>query len=345
MIPHLISLTHRSGHHSQYSGSTPITQFLPGKVISPNLRSFFPYRLRKFLAQRRSSPYSSTSVAKESQLIYQMIRHRNGIAFFLHAEHDFYYSGFVSRVLGWRTLGWFHYPPKQLEKLFPNPLFLKRLDRCLCVGSNQVSYLKQVLGHERVNFLPLGVDTEFFAYKYSIDPHPQCLFVGQHLRDFGLLGDVLRALKSVFPQLESTAVLRADYQSLLPDFSWLNRRSGISDEELREMYQMASCLLLPLIDSTACDAILEAIACGLPVVTTDVGGVRDYLNDDCAILCPPGDVQSMVQAAYRLLTDPETNGRMRRAAREQALKFSWKAVADQFTGILERDYSFEMRVK
>ena len=50
-------------------------------------------------------------------------------------------------------------------------------------------------------------------------------------------------------------------------------------------------------------SILEAMAAGLPVISTDVGGVKDIVTDN-GTLVPPGDIAAMAQAMVQLYTDP-----------------------------------------
>jgi len=64
--------------------------------------------------------------------------------------------------------------------------------------------------------------------------------------------------------------------------------------------------------------VLESMSCARPVVATDVGGIRDAL-DDCGILCKPGDVQALADAVTRLLLDDDLRVRLGRKARERVL--------------------------
>jgi glycosyltransferase involved in cell wall biosynthesis len=52
------------------------------------------------------------------------------------------------------------------------------------------------------------------------------------------------------------------------------------------------------------NVLLEAMACGVPIVATDVGGVRSILPDGWKHLCAPGDVRGMADSIVALLGDP-----------------------------------------
>ena len=89
-------------------------------------------------------------------------------------------------------------------------------------------------------------------------------------------------------------------------------------------------MVLPLLDCTANNALIEAIACGLPVVSNDVGGIRDYTRNTFADLLPVGDVEGMSNAILRLVDDLEERkkkGILARLFAQQNL--SWERIAVQ----------------
>jgi glycosyltransferase involved in cell wall biosynthesis len=68
-------------------------------------------------------------------------------------------------------------------------------------------------------------------------------------------------------------------------------------------------------------AILEAMACGVPVVSTDVGGVREVVEESVTgFVVPPLDPRAIARAALRILDDPALRARMGRAARQRAVE-------------------------
>jgi glycosyltransferase involved in cell wall biosynthesis len=65
-------------------------------------------------------------------------------------------------------------------------------------------------------------------------------------------------------------------------------------------------------------AVLEAMACGRPVVATDVGGVREAVKD-CGIVVPPRDAQALGNSVATLLSDDDTRRDMAQRARKRVL--------------------------
>jgi glycosyltransferase involved in cell wall biosynthesis len=74
-------------------------------------------------------------------------------------------------------------------------------------------------------------------------------------------------------------------------------------------------------------SVLEAMACGLCVVSTNVGGIRYLLNDQQdSLLVPPDDPQAMASAVWRVLSNPGFSGRLSAQARAKAEGFDWLSV-------------------
>jgi glycosyltransferase involved in cell wall biosynthesis len=91
--------------------------------------------------------------------------------------------------------------------------------------------------------------------------------------------------------------------------------------------QSLDVFVLPSLAEGTPNSVIEAMAHGLPVIATEVGGIPDLLSADSGILVPPGDAAALAEAMRRLASDPELLARMGRAARARYLKlFSPQAV-------------------
>lgn len=78
--------------------------------------------------------------------------------------------------------------------------------------------------------------------------------------------------------------------------------------------------VLPSFAEGTSKSVVEAMAHGLPIIATSVGGLPDLLTPDAGILVPPGDSSALAEAMQRLASDSELRTRMGRAARERYLK-------------------------
>jgi glycosyltransferase involved in cell wall biosynthesis len=91
------------------------------------------------------------------------------------------------------------------------------------------------------------------------------------------------------------------------------------NDQLRAIYSRASVAVVPLTENSHASgitAILEAVLAGIPVVTSDVGGLRSYFDDSEMVFVPASDAEALRAAIIRVIT--ERNASLAMAARAQA---------------------------
>ena len=100
-----------------------------------------------------------------------------------------------------------------------------------------------------------------------------------------------------------------------------------SPEEKNAFMQAVDVFVLPTLAEGTPNSIIEAMAHGLPVIASAVGGIPDLVTPDSGILIPPGDRQALANAMTRLATNRELRAQMGRQARARYEKlFSPEAV-------------------
>jgi len=176
--------------------------------------------------------------------------------------------------------------------------------------------------------MPHGVDTLCFTPGDSAARRSgHCLFVGTHLRDFDTLREVILKINRADQHISFTIVTSREHFPLFEHLHNVSLLSSVSEQKLLELYQTATLLLLPLLDSTANNAILEAMACGLPIITSAAGGIGMYLPQEAGMLLPLGDASLMAQKTIELIYAPPRLAAMSHAARSTAESFDWKIIA------------------
>jgi len=104
----------------------------------------------------------------------------------------------------------------------------------------------------------------------------------------------------------------------------------LEHSRLVAQYKRADILVSPSLSDASSMPAIEAMAVGLPVVATRVGGVPELVQDGrTGLLVNPGDPDALADAISRLLVDEELRRSMGRAGRERAAReFSWERVAN-----------------
>jgi len=83
-------------------------------------------------------------------------------------------------------------------------------------------------------------------------------------------------------------------------------------------------------------SILEAMACGLCVVSTNVGGIPYLLNnEEDALLVPANDPEAMAAAVHRILTEPDLAVRLSKNARHKVDQFDWSVILPKWEALFE----------
>jgi len=84
-------------------------------------------------------------------------------------------------------------------------------------------------------------------------------------------------------------------------------------------------------------SVMEAMALGIPVVTTSVGGIPWlFVNEEEGIMVPDADIPDMVDAITRLMENPEQAARISRQARLKAESWDWEKVRQRWAALLQK---------
>lgn len=111
----------------------------------------------------------------------------------------------------------------------------------------------------------------------------------------------------------------------------------LDGDALPALYRTADLMLNPSTVDNMPNSLLEALASGVPVVSTDVGGIPHIVrHEHTALLVAPGDPEAMAASALRVLRDADLAARLRSHGRQAAQAYAWPRVRDRLFAVYAR---------
>lgn len=117
----------------------------------------------------------------------------------------------------------------------------------------------------------------------------------------------------------------------------VNFTGRIDNDQLPKLYAQADCMLNPSTADNMPISILEALASGVPVVSTDAGGIPDLVtHEQTALLVPVGDPDALAVQALRVLQDRAMATQLRKQGLAHVQQFAWRKVHVQWMDVYRR---------
>ena len=321
--------------HGDHSGYTRLAKYIERSILIKAHRSEprqFIERAAVWMLDSRSAArwYRMGSLKLEWRAWWLIQTGFRGLIHFMWAERDW---GFLDQIpTGSRPIlcATFHSCPDTLAEVIRNTRRLQAFAAIILMSEVQRPFFESHgVIEERIHVIPHGVDCAYFSPAPSARSRRfTVLSVGSYRRDFMLLRKVCRMLESyddICIKVVASKQKAGEFQHLRN----LSVVSDISDDDLRASYREASCLLMTLNEATANNAVLEGMACGLPIVSENVGGIAEYTGIHCAKLCAPSSAEALTESILMLYKNPDMVARMGLLARERAKELDWPLVAEQ----------------
>jgi len=221
--------------------------------------------------------------------------------------------------------------PRRVQRLFSSA------DRVIAPSN----YLKEGMKPycDSIALLRYGVDIDEFQYRHRDNPKPKLVTLRSihEIYNPPLAPKVLGCILDKYPDA-SLVMMGANKH----DGSWEKTEQTISDLGITDKVKMTGriprhevpinlndadiYLNTPNIDNTPL-SIAEAMACGLCIVSTNIGGLPYIMNDEeNALLVPPNNPEAMATAVLRILEERGLASRLSLNARREAEQYSWSTV-------------------
>lgn len=228
--------------------------------------------------------------------------------------------------------------PYYVMAAFLETLCLKKADGIVAISNYTHELTKNLVQKSWV--VPNAVDSRFFEIVARPSRVPRVLFVGtlnQRKNPMGLI----RACAEMLRRRECTLVLAGrvddsscymrECQKLIGSLPGVEILGHIGRDELMKEFARASLLVLPTFEDNCPMVVLEAMAAGVPVAASRVGGVPDIVShQETGLLFDPNDILEMEAGIRRLIHDEALREAMGRCGRQRAMeRFSPRVVAER----------------
>lgn len=204
-----------------------------------------------------------------------------------------------------------------------------------------------------IEVIPNFIDTERFArmnkqhFKQALCPEGEKLLVHvSNFRPVKRAGDVVQIFHRLREEgLPVKLLLVGDgpdrdvVQRLARDLGvYADVRFLGKQEPVEEILSIADVFLIPSGSETFGLAALEAMACSVPVVSSDIGGLPELnIDNETGFLCPLGDIDAFTDRTRRILLDETLHARLAAAARRRAVEsFDQNRIVPQYEAYYER---------
>ena len=168
-------------------------------------------------------------------------------------------------------------------------------------------------------------ENESFKQEYKLFDKPIVLFVGNLIKR-----------KNADSLLEAKKIANSDYYLVIvgdgPLFKKLKKKAEEEDvrdviftgsrNDVEDIIPSCDILILPSFSESFGLVLIEALACGKPVIGSDVGGISEIINEDVGLLVNPNKISSIANAIDNLVNDEDLRYVLSLNARNRALDFS-----------------------
>ncbi|WP_299592100.1 glycosyltransferase family 4 protein [uncultured Microbulbifer sp.] len=216
----------------------------------------------------------------------------------------------------------------------------RRLKHIVTVSTQSYNDIVEQFGvaPSRLKLIYNGIDTELFKPQPQEIPNPWQIMTtasaDQPLKGLRFLLQALAQLRNRYPELTLLVVgkLREGGATakLLKELRLqgsVRFVSGISNQEMVEHYTSSSMVVCPSLYEGFGLPAGEAMACGVPVISSDGGALPEVVGD-AGIVVPAGDSDALAHAIEKVLSDNELRATLGRAGRQRIEeKFSWQVAA------------------
>lgn len=219
---------------------------------------------------------------------------------------------------------------------------LRNSSRVVCLTQAEATEVAELgVSKQKIRVIPVGVDTAEFGPTTTEGKY--ILWLGRFVPEKGveyLVEAVSLLLKRGFPVdvlLVGSGPLRNSLQQLakVKCSGRIRFAESICSDHVQNLMSQCMIFVLPSIREGFPRTLVEAMACGKPIVATNTPTLREALSG-CGVLVEPRDPKSLADAIMRLINEPITRRAFGEKARAMALaKYDWSHVLEKLNAVYE----------
>ena len=319
----------------------PALQALPHWLVPGGERGTGLQRLRRLVWNQAQLP--------------RLARRQGASVIFTPAPEGYLGPQHIPQVVMVHDLRPISHPERSLQSLYFRawvPPLLRGCRHILTNSQHTATEIQRCAGiaDDRLSVIPLGYNTEAFRPEAQesegSQDRPYLLHVGQAYPHKNLRRLVLAFAQVAVRDPDIRLVLAGkphpketiQLKRLVAELALTDRiefRSYVPYEALPELYRGAAAFLYPSLWEGFGLPILEAMACGTPVITSFGSGTQE-VSGGAALLVDPLDVGMLAQAMHDVLHSAAERVRLRERGLQRAAMFSWETTALQTASVLRR---------
>ena len=219
------------------------------------------------------------------------------------------------------------------------PALIKNVDLVFSTSYAAAMELEQ-LSHKNVIAQPSGVKKIFFKsfFKMIDSPKFKIITVANLFpkKNLDLILEIAKEMSDYDFTIIGTGSQEMQLQNKIKkdNISNVNLVGFKSENELVSYYQQSNCFLLTSYREGTPTAILEAMACGLPIVTSNVGGIDNIISDGTnGFVIKTFDKKDYIEKILMLKNDLKLREKIFQSNQNLALQYKWDNVAGNITNI------------
>jgi len=315
-------------HHSDSSGYHQLAKFINGEYLNADKLIF------------GNSPIESNK-RQLNYLLFEMAlsfkAKKFNIVHYLYPEQHLFFS--VPKNKKTVSVATIHLDEQWLNRdMVVSKKFLEarrsmfeKLDGIICLSREQEEKLKEMYPSKQIKFIPHGINNlvQYSNFNFNRE-NLEITVVGSNYRDMELLFEVIETVEKKHKGWRFNLIgLSKEWKVYAAKYSNTIVHPFLTEEQYFSVLQSSHIHLLPVKFATANNALLEAHALGVPSITSNCKGVKDYSLETTLVFNDKEDAINKLE--YISSMSDENYSELRKSTLDNSRQFSWEEIAKRVT--------------